>query len=306
MTVQEALQYGYEKLKNAGIGSYQLDAEILLAKALFHSKKIITPPIPSQSLRGGKNSFLQYAEMVDRKRLYLASKNQKIKKSIKQTFEKLIRMRARRVPLAYRKNLKYFFGLPLFVDERVLIPRPETEALVEKAIKKLIGLSAYQLAQTTIVDIGTGSGGMIISLVKTLRGGDTTFIATDTSPEALQIANMNARIHGVEKNIQFLKTNTLPMIKTKQVMIVANLPYLDEKKKEYFFKRCPELAHEPSEALFTKEEGMHEYKKLLLQIQKLKGKQVSLLAEVDPTQKKQYSDLANRIFKNSLVEYFFF
>ena len=172
-------------------------------------------------------------------------------------FNALARRRALGEPVAYLIGHKEFFGLDFAVDKRVLVPRPETELLVEEALaviarseatkqsqsdKKIKKLAASQQLQkskiknrdTVLIDIGTGSGCVPIAIIKTLKHKNIKTIAIDISQDALAVARRNARAHGVK--IKFLHGNLLSPLLNKSYMlhvtccnntiITANLPYL--------------------------------------------------------------------------------
>jgi release factor glutamine methyltransferase len=155
--------------------------------------------------------------------------------TISQT-ENLMRLTERRgsgEPSAYITEHREFYGLDFKVDARVLIPRPETELLVEKAIK-----DCRQFGYTSVADIGTGCGCIAISLALNLPGA--TIYATDISPEALEVAEDNCRIHKVKSGIKLLCGNLLEPLHRPVDLIVANLPYV--KTVEITSKYEPETA----------------------------------------------------------------
>lgn len=335
MTIQEALRYDFERLKKAGIDSYQLDTEILLAKTLFHPKRFITP-LASLILRGELNSkiqtFLKYAETIDRRNLLKLPLSQKLTPSQLQIFKTLIEKRQKRIPLAYLTNVKEFYGLPFYVDERVLIPRPQTEELVRRVTQKV--KETRKQENITVVDVGTGSGCISISLIKALqqhsviarklltkqspslsryneiatlpivaRNDIVTFIATDTSAEALAVAKRNARIHGVADRIRFVKTDKIPVIASERIVIVANLPYLNSRDKNSFYKKSPELKYEPANALFAGHQGLEYYETLVEQISKIKKKQIACFFEIEPYHNNAIMKLIKSPNPQSLLSY---
>jgi release factor glutamine methyltransferase len=148
-TLREALRWGEQALSKSALDSPRLDAEILLAHALG---------ITRARLHAHPQSWLSSAELA--------------------SYRQLIERRTLREPVAYIVGHKEFYGLDLFVDDRVLIPRPETELLVEKAIE-------ISQRQSVVADVGTGSGAIAISLAVHLP--QATVYATDASPEALEV-----------------------------------------------------------------------------------------------------------------------
>lgn len=152
----------------------------------------------------------------------------------------------REKPLQYILGETEFYGLPFKVNEHVLIPRPETEELVEWIIKH-----TDNDKQRNILDIGTGSGCIAISLAKHIKKAKV--YALDVSSEALKIAKINAQLNNV--NIEFIEASILeqPIINAKFDIIVSNPPYVREKEKELMKSNV--LDNEPHLALFVKDEN---------------------------------------------------
>jgi len=151
-----------------------------------------------------------------------------------------IEMRSRGMPLAYLSHLKEFYGRPFYLDRRVLVPRPETEILVEEALKLAKELWDGKL---TAVDVGTGSGCLAVSLALELP--HCNVLAVDLSPDALEVAQRNAHLHNVEGRIQFLEGDLLSPVVEPQEMILANLPYVPEE----LLSSSPSLQWEPASSL---------------------------------------------------------
>lgn len=149
------------------------------------------------------------------------------------------------IPVAYILHEKEFYGHPFFVDERVLIPRPETEAVVDNALKYI---DQHAASSVKVLELGTGSGAVIVSLALELKArgrafDQTTLIATDISKGALDVAQKNAQNFGVSDVIQFKHGDLFePVIGDEFHLILANLPYLPT--EEALINR-----HEPQTAL---------------------------------------------------------
>ena len=201
-------------------------------------------------------------------------------------FIELLEKRKKKTPIAYLVQKKSFFGLEFFIDERVLIPRTETELLVEAALIELT-------PQTTLMDIGTGSGCVQIALVKNSKKNIQTF-ATDISKDALAVAMKNAATHHVE-TITFLCGDLLlPFLDTpsllhhKTLLITANLPYLSLKRMISAPKDV--RAFEPKLALFGGFRGLQTINRFLKQAihlqEKLPKSNITLILELDPQQPK--------------------
>ncbi|MBI2267460.1 MAG: peptide chain release factor N(5)-glutamine methyltransferase [Armatimonadetes bacterium] len=164
-------------------------------------------------------------------------------------------------PLAYVLGVQPFLGLPLYVSKDVLIPRPETEILAEKAITLVRG----RACPLTVVDVGTGSGCIILAIAKAIKDdpklAGSALFAVDASARALQIARKNARFLELSERIRFLKGNLLEPITTPVDLLVSNPPYVGE--REIPFLPPALLAYEPKEALIAGPEG-HEVLEVLL------------------------------------------
>ena len=214
-------------------------------------------------------------------------------------FKKLIARRSKHEPIAYIIDHKFFYGLNFFVDKNVLIPRPETETLVETVIDK---------NPTAVVDVGTGSGVIAISLAYHLP--KTKIFATEISPSAAKIAQKNILHHKV--TITLLRGNLLePFLKNlkskiknlKSLIVVANLPYL---KTRQWKKTLPEIKkYEPRQALDGGEDGLNYYRELLQQIELLITDYqlpITSIFEIDPSQKKTIAKLVNCRFPAAKIE----
>jgi release factor glutamine methyltransferase len=236
MLVKKALEIGAKKLQKHKINSALLDAEILLSFVLNKPKEF----------------------------LFTHPEN-KITKHQSTKFQKLIDKRCKYYPIAYLIGYKEFYGLKFLVDKNVLIPRPLTEELIEKALT-VIEKNNFK----NIIDIGTGSGCIIIALANELRKKHGSlknfrFYATDVSTNALKVAKKNVKLHKLQSNIKFYKDDLLEPLKNKKIdLILANLPYLTEND----IKINPYLKDEPKRALLEKTSGKTIYKKLFSQAEK--------------------------------------
>lgn len=175
-------------------------------------------------------------------------------------FEREIKRRGRRVPVEYIIGEKYFMDCKLIVSPGVYIPRPETEILVEEALKILEKLK-YPLLK--VVDLGTGTGNIAISIAKRVQ--KVKIYAIDLSLKAIKIAKMNAQLNRVEEKIDFLMGDLFfPLqkknLKDKIDLIVSNPPYVDRKKLKDL---PPEVKKEPDFALDGGPEGLSFYKRII-------------------------------------------
>jgi len=163
--------------------------------------------------------LLEHAAGFDRAAL-LARGRETAEPSVVERYERLLAERARRIPLAYVTGEREFWSLRLRVDRRVLVPRPETETLVEAALER-IGPGAR------VADVGTGSGAIVIALALELGSG--TFLATDRSAAAIEVARANAAAHGLARNIEFLAGDLLAPLAAHAGLLdalVSNPPYI--------------------------------------------------------------------------------
>jgi release factor glutamine methyltransferase len=194
-------------------------------------------------------------------------------------------------PLAYITGTQAFFGLDFFVTPHVLIPRPETELLVEAAIGWLNGHPNARKA----VDIGTGSGCIAVSLAKTFA--DLQILATDISPEALHVANQNALHHTVDKQIRFLVSDLLDEVNETFDLVCANLPYIPSSK----LSEVNSIAFEPNLALDGGDTGLHHISKLLEQLPSKLNTPACCLLEIEETLGQEVLTLARYNFPHNEV-----
>lgn len=189
--------------------------------------------------------------------------------------------RAYGIPLAYILGHKEFFGLDFLVNKHTLIPRPETEIMVEAALEKI------HSGSTLLIDVGTGTGCIPISIVKNTSQPITAY-GLDISTQALAVAQANA--NALQTSVQFLTSNLLANFPAEQfsafsnIIITANLPYLT--KKEFYSE--PSIQHEPKSALIAKQNGLALYFELIVQLKKLlgekKNRDIALFCEINPNQ----------------------
>jgi len=259
MDIKEAFKLSIEKLKLHRITSAIIDAEVIL------------------SFASGKNKEFLYAHP-----------EYKLTKAQENKLKLAIKRRCRFEPVAYITNHKEFYGLDFYVDKNVLVPRPETELLIDEII------NIAKNNKLSIADIGTGSGAIAITLAKYLP--KAKIIATDRSLKALRVAKLNARKYQVK--IKFAQGDLLTPIKNKKIdMIVANLPYLPNSDK-----KSKSLKHEPSLALYGGIEGFELYLKLFRQIIKYKINFQYFICEIDPRYAIKLKSITKEYFPKSKLE----
>ena len=261
------------------------------------------------------NSLAKTREFVLANPQYALTKSQYEKISI------LLERRLKREPIAYIVKHKEFYGMDFIVNSSTLIPRPETESMVEEALSSVI-ISHQSSTSITIIDVGTGSGCIIIAIANndTKYGThNTKYYATDISTEALKVAKKNARLNGVGEKIKFLHGDLLaPLLKTRSakrhshilenpgmssLIITANLPYLS--KEIYQGAPADVKKYEPKSALYSAEAGLAHYRKLLTQVKALSidddGLLMTMLLEISPEQKMPITKLIKSILPASKI-----
>jgi release factor glutamine methyltransferase len=192
-------------------------------------------------------------------------------------FKALVARRVKREPLAYLTGQAWFYGHKFAVSPSVLIPRPETEQLVE-AVLALSSLKAR------ILEIGTGSGAIAVSLQ--IARPDLRISATDVAAEALTVAARNARALSCEA-MTFIQTDLLQDIQGPFDILVANLPYIAQGQDV-----SPETAWEPDSALYAGPDGLEIYRRLFGQLAEVGLSASHLVLEAEPDQQQVLTKLA--------------
>lgn len=185
----------------------------------------------------------------DRARL-LAEQDRAVPEALEPRFSEWIARRERREPSAYIVGVREFWGLEFIVTPAVLIPRPETEFIVEEAVR-LLGSSSPPGPR--IADIGTGSGCVAVSVAHECRA--CRVVASDVSTDALAVARQNAACHGVADRIQFVATSYLDGTAGPFDLLTANPPYVRDGDKPALSR---DVRHEPEVALFGGAEGLRD------------------------------------------------
>jgi release factor glutamine methyltransferase len=222
-----------------------------------------TPFFEKQGIESPRLTIeLLLAHLLKKKRLelYLDFEREMDEPTLEKLRE-LVRRRAAGEPLQYITGEAEFFGLKFAVDKRVLIPRPETELLVETVLKRLKPLEEQKQA-LTIVDVGTGSGCIAVALAKNLPTAE--IVAMDVSNDALEVARGNAKMNGVEKNIRFLQSDLLQNLPGSQGAdaVVSNPPYIATGELADLPKEVRDF--EPVRALSAGEDGFEVFQRLVM------------------------------------------
>lgn len=246
------------------------------------------------------------AHIIKKPREFLiAHPELKISKIQETEYKYLLWKLKRGYPLAYLIGHREFYGLDFLINKYTLVPRPETELMVELAIEKMKRLKDCKII---LLDVGTGSGCIPISIIKSFNLLIFQSFGVDISKGALKVAKKNAKKHGTA--ITFLHGNLLePFIRTSnkqleinnlKLVITSNLPYLTQTQ----FENEPSIQKEPYSALVAKDNGLALYKELLQQIKSLVTNyqlQVTIFMEIDPAQAELLNTHCQQLFPHGIL-----
>jgi release factor glutamine methyltransferase len=262
--VQEVLALAAQRLTAAGCDTPRLDAELLLAHTLEKDRTwLFTYP----------HQRLEPAEL--------------------HRFSTLLSRREQREPVAYITGSKAFFGLDFQVNRHVLIPRPETELLIETTLAL-----APSDSSPTLVDVGTGSGCIAVTLATHLE--QARVFAADISEQALAVAQQNAVRHAVVHRITFLRGDLLEPLPQPVDIIVSNPPYLSYSELSAV---SPEISrYEPEVALATGQAGLAVIRQLLPQARQKLNPGGTLLMEIGARQGEVVKTIAKNHFPRAAVQ----
>lgn len=250
VTIHDWLTLAAKKLDAAGIGSARLDALVLLQDCLDQNKAFI----------------LSHSENV-------------LTKKQLQFLDKALARRVTHEPLAYIRERVEFYGRDFFVNARVLVPRPETETMME-----LLKEIAPQKVSPIIADIGTGSGAIAITAQLEIPSG--TLFATDIDKKCLKVSNENNRLFNT--TVRFFHGDLLAPVHDQKIAIVlANLPYVPND-----FDVNKAVLHEPRIAIFGGDDGLDLYRRLFEQIKSMANKPPYVLTESLPMQHEALNKIA--------------
>ena len=255
MNYQQILNNGLNQLRIKKLKSPKLDTELLLAKTLDVTREEI-----------------------------LLNLNRKINQSDSKNFNYYINLRKNYIPIAYIVNFKFFWKYKFFVNKHVLIPRPETELMIEKVLETLSVSSNKK-----ILDIGTGSGCIAISLIKERPGCRIT--AIDKSKKAIKVAEKNAEMHQVGKKLNFLNIDVDKYFSNKYDLIISNPPYI--KNSELLSLDKDVKLNEPKLALSGGSSGLEIFFKIINKCKILLKNNGKLFLEIGHKQGKELSKYLN-------------
>ena len=267
MTIVESLTWANNKLKDqSNVDAPMLDAQLLLAKVLDVSKNYL---------------FTHFSQELTEAQF--------------DRFELLTERRRHHEPLAYIVGWKEFYNRPFKVSNFVLIPRPDTETLIDEARRLSAGAK-----DALFIDIGTGSGAIAVTLAAETR---LPVLAVDVSSEALVIAEQNARLHEVADRVTFLHGSLIDPIKPEmtkslgEVIICANLPYLTSRQLGMAPNEVRD--YEPALALDGGVDGLDIYNEFFRQLAARRldfPKKLTVLIEIDPDQRDSAPRLIQQYF----------
>ena len=263
-TIKKILDWTTEHFKKHRIEEPHLEAEILLAHAL----------------------------KTERIKLYIDFEKEPDRVAL-EVFKGYIARRIKREPAAYITGHKYFMSLDLKVTPDVLIPRPETELLIENAVE----LSRAFDQKISAIDIGTGSGAIAVSLAKFIDNIEVC--ATDSSKKALDVALENAKRHKVESKIKFLEADLFPKDGRKFDIIISNPPYI---RTADIGRLQPEVKDfEPTTALDGGPDGLEYYRRIIHAAGNYIKEGGFLMLEIGADQSMPVTGIINEKFKSKNV-----
>tara|TARA_Y100000741_G_scaffold272583_1_gene212693 strand:+ start:453 stop:1295 length:843 start_codon:yes stop_codon:yes gene_type:complete len=256
MNISIAINNGVNLLKNKCIQTAQLDTEILLAKAINKNRKYV-----------------------------ILNNNEKLKKKNFIYFEKLIKERSRKKPIAYLINKKFFWKDEFFITNDILIPRPDTELVIEQIIKLTKNKN-----KMNILDIGVGSGCILLSILKDKKNFYGTGI--DISKNCIKISKKNALKLKVNSRVRFFKSDVDKFSLGKYDLIVSNPPYIKKNKIKYLEKEVANF--EPRLALDGGLDGLSEIRKVIKKSSELIKTNGKFILEIGFDQKNKVINLLNK------------
>lgn len=261
-TVRRVLDWATEHFRAAKLESARLEAEILVAHLLG----------------------------VDRVELYLHPER-KLTEGQCQHLRALVQRRTRGEPLQYLVGSVFFYNVELKLSPAVLIPRPETEELVDRIVKD------HSVPPQSVLDLGTGSGAIAIALAKAWP--QSYIVAVDLSEEALAVAAQNALLNGVQKQIAFVRSDWYSALTETFDLIVSNPPYLRRGELDRLQR---EVQHEPRRALDGGPDGLEAITRIIRGSPRFLNPNGRLYVEIDTDQGERVRDLLVAVGKFSEMD----
>lgn len=303
MTISSLLNKSFLELKKAGIDTPDLDARLILEDAIKKDTAFIYSH-PKFEL-----SRWQYFK-----------------------FKRNLNRRKKGEPVAYILGHKEFYGYDFFVNKNVLVPRPESEFLIERGMKYILechserakrseeslkpldtkSFTNTQDGMINVLDMGCGSGCLIISMVKELEKQYSNtaiqqynFYAVDSDRRAIEVAKKNSKYHKLQKKVIFLISDLFSSKKIKNKifdLIIANLPYVPKKNienKKSNIKAKESILFEPQDAIFADDNGTAIIKRFLIEAKSRLSKKGMILLELDPRNAEELLNFARDHFPTS-------
>ena len=256
MNIQSAITEGTDILKGKSVNSAQLDSEILLASVIDQDRKYI-----------------------------ILNNDLNIKEKNLRYFQKLINKRSFREPIAYLTNEKHFWKYKFFVTKDVLIPRPDTELIVEQILK----LTKFK-SRMKILDIGVGSGCILLTILKERK--NFYGVGVDISKKCLNISKINAKNLEVSSRVKFFKSDVDKFDLGKYDLIVSNPPYIKKFDLKYLEKDV--VNFEPKLALDGGLDGLSEIRKVIKKSSELIKKNGKFILEIGFDQKNRVKEILKK------------
>lgn len=283
MNAQKAFLEAQKAFKEKNIASASLDAEVLLLASINLHKKI----------------------KRDKSWLYINYKDYELSNQELENFKKFINRRKKYEPVAYILGKKEFYGLDFLVNKNVLIPRNETEAIVE-TVSSFI--KNHQGSKFILIDIGTGSGCIPVSILsqKAIQKKIAKTYANDISEQAIETAKSNAQKHKMKQKISFLHCDFSEAINKipdhKNIIITANLPYISEDSYKTLSPTVKEF--EPKLALTADKNGLDKIERLIKEFGLLEKKfeNYMIILEMDPWQISSAKKYIAKNIKKAKIE----
>ena len=266
MKLEIAIKSAYQKLKKNNIKSALLDSEILLSEAIKKSREFI-----------------------------ILNSNHDISEKEYNSFQEMIDQRLKGKPIAYLTGKKFFWKYEFCVNEKVLIPRPDTEIVIEQVLKIFKNKN-----EISFLDIGVGSGCILLSILKERKDFKATGI--DISNHALKVCKINAYKLGVKNRVRLFKSDIDKFFKGKYDLIISNPPYIKNLDLKYLEKDV--IKFEPKLALDGGLDGISEIRKVIKKSSELIKNGGKLILEIAYNQKEEVKQLLrkNSFYINSVVK----
>ena len=266
MNIQTLLNQASKTLKQLSNTSSKLDSEILLSKIIKKNRKYL-----------------------------ILNSNEELKKENIKSFDYLVKRRKKGEPIAYLINKKEFWKQNFYINQNVLIPRPDTELLVEETLK-LFNVNS----KLNMLDIGTGSGCILISILKERRN----FLGTgiDISKKAINVARFNAKMHQLSNRVKFYNSDVDKFLIGKYDLVVSNPPYI--KRQDLKYLEVDVKGFEPKLALDGGKDGFSKITKVISKTSTLLKRNGRFILEIGFGQKKKILSILkqNNFFINKVVK----